>query len=391
MGARTAIDCLKVGILGKDAEETNPEQENSGDAPVRPAEPSPSADNPESPAQPAVTPPPAEEPPAPLSDIQRRAQLAETDLTTPPPDDPERYLEKITQEILGLEGEEGLQELERTRDQLNLEAENHKITRDKLNMRTKQLAEKRDVLNSEVAKKVTEAAEHREKRNKLNEEVKTTKVKRDEFNTKANELGEIASKLKRERHHDVAVPVPRLREEMRALEFKMQTQVLTPAKEKELGAEIKRLAREVRQAESLMEGDREVHEAVQAARKSKQEAELQHKALSDLARAAQTEHDVMMKLYEEADSLRKEADNAQQEFLANKREADDEHFSHIDMIKKVKDYDKIISGIRRRRREIRRAETERRQEKRTDSMMEKFKKGEKLSTEDLLALQLRGD
>lgn len=348
------------------------------------------------PSPPSESPPPpppegAGQPPDAISDMQRRAMLAETDLTTPPPDDPEQYLQKITEEIVGLEGEEGLQELERTRDQLNMEAENHKITRDQLNMRTKQLAEKRDQLNGEVAQKVTEAAEHREKRNKLNEEVKAAKVRRDELNSKANELGEIAAKLKRERHKDVAVPVPRLREDMRALEFRMQTQVLTPAKEKELHAEIKRLAREVRQAESTMDTDREVHDAVQAARKAKLDAEAQHKALSDLARGAQTEHDVMMKLYEEADARRAEADGAQQEFLANKRDADDEHFKHIDLIKKVKDYDKVISGIRRRRREIRRAETDRRQEKRTDSMMEKFKKGEKLSTEDLLALQLRGD
>src|SRR6266850_2577291 len=227
MLARWDIDCLKVGILGEDAERPQPEPTDSGQNAVTDTAPSPPSESP----PPAAPPEGAETPPDAISDIQRRAMLAETDLTTPPPDDPEQYLQKITEEIVGLEGEEGLQELERTRDQLNMEAENHKITRDKLNMRTKQLAEKRDTLNGEVAQKVTEAAEHREKRNKLNEEVKTAKVRRDELNAKANELGEIASKLKRERHKDVAVPVPRLREDMRALEFKMQTQVLTPAKE----------------------------------------------------------------------------------------------------------------------------------------------------------------
>jgi uncharacterized coiled-coil DUF342 family protein len=256
-------------------------------------------------------------------------------------------------------------------------------------MRTKQCAEKRDRLNSEVAKRVSEAAEHREKRNKLNEEVKAAKVLRDQLNLKANELAEIAAKLKHERHREVAVPVPRLRDEKRALEFKLQTVPMTMAKEKEIVAELKRLEREIRAADTMMESDREVHDAVTAARKSKQDAEDQHRKLSELARGAQTEHDTMMKLYEEADAIRREADDAQQEFLASKKEADTEHFAHIELIKKVKDYDKIISGIRRRRREMRRAETERRQERKTDTMMEKFKKGEKLSTEDLLALQLQ--
>ncbi len=400
-------DRLKVGKLGGKDNETTPEPEESGETKPKATHSAPAAEPTPGVAEPAPTteapaiapeaaapteePPPRSEEPPPLTDIQRRAALAESDLTQPPPSDTDEYLQKIAHEIEGLEGEEGLAELEKVRDQINNEAEDFKFKRDKLNTRTKQLAEKRDVLNGEVAKRVGEATEHREKRNKLNEEVKASKVGRDTLNTKANELGEVASKLKRERHRETAVPVPRMREDMRALEYKLQTQVHTSAKEKELTAELKRLAHEVRQAESWMDADKEVYDAVGAARKAKQDAEAQHKALSDLARAAQTEHDTMMKLYEEADAMRADADAAQQEFLANKREADEAHFRHIDLIKRVKDYEKVISGIRRRRREVRRAESERRQEKKTDTMMEKFKKGEKLSTEDLLALQLRGD
>jgi len=402
---RVVNDSLKVGKLGGSADPISKDPEESGSDPdkephSRPAEPPRTEAEPAPPA-PKPTPPaeagPEAEPAAsaegepPLTDIQRRAMLAESDLTTSPPEDHEEYLQKITQEIEGLEGEEGLAELEKVCDELNNEAEDHKAKRDQLNGRTRELAEKRDVLNGEVATRVNKAAEHREKRNKLNEEVKAAKVARDELNKKANEHGEVASKLKRERHRDVAVPVPRLREDMRALEYRLQTQVHTAAKEKELTAELKRLAHEVRQAESMMESDKEVFDAVGAARKSKQDAELQHKALSDLARGAQAEHDAMMKLYEEADAMRRDADDAQGEFIANKRAADEEHFRHIELIKRVKDYEKVISGIRRRRREVRRAETERRQEKKTDSMMERFKKGEKLSTEDLLALQLRGE
>ncbi len=406
---------LKVGKLGGADKKISPEPESPGsnssaEIPSPPAEPTTPESTPpseasappadavgEKPAEAAAAKPaPAESaPPAqveePLTDIQRRAMLAETDLTTPPPDDHEEYLQQIAQEIEGLEGPEGLAELEKIRDQINNEAEEHKNKRDRLNTRTKQLAEKRDVLNGEVAKRVAEAAEHREKRNKLNEEVKAAKVMRDTLNQKANELGDIAAKLKRERHQDVAVPVPRIRDDMRQLEFRLETQVHTPAKEKELTQELKRLAHIVRQAEATMEGDKEVYEAVSAARKAKQDAEAQHKSLSDLARGAQAEHDAMMKLYEEADAMRRDADAAQGEFVANKREADEEHFRHIDFIRRVKDYEKVISGIRRRRREVRRAEGERRQEKKTDSMMERFKKGEKLSTEDLLALQLRGE
>jgi len=356
-------------------------------APTPDAQPPPDPGTGDAP-QPSVEAPPPEEP---LTDLQRRAILAEQDLVRDEGHLTKEDLEKVQEEIDGLEGNEGLQQLERAREELNQAAEDHRTERDKLNGRTKQLAEKRDLLNAEVAKRVAEASAFREQRNKLNEEVKAVKVLRDQANQKANELGEAASRLKRERHHETAVPVPRLREEKRALEFRFQTQALTPAKEKEVVAELKRLEKEIKAAEGLMEADKEVYSAVSEARKAKQEAEDQHHRLSEIARQAQAAHEAMMRLYDEADARRAEADAAQQEFIANKKLADQEHFMHIEYIKKIRDYDKVVSGIRRRRRALRRVEADQRQEKRTDTVMEKFKKGEKLSTEDLLALQLRGD
>jgi uncharacterized coiled-coil DUF342 family protein len=253
---------------------------------------------------------------------------------------------------------------------------------------TKQLAEERDRLNAQVRDLVQRANDHRNNRNKLNIEVRESKKLRDELNKKSAELNEVVMKLKKEKIVETGGPsLSRLRKELNDLDFKMMTSVLTPDKEKEMMANIARIQAMIREQEQKMEEHREIRQAVRDARQAKEEAETQHRLVSDLARRAQTEHDSMIELYETADELRKQADAAQQKFIANKQLADAEHKQHIELIRKVHDYDKFISGLRRRERKARKDRQETVQKKVTEDIVEKFKKGQKLSTEDLLSLQ----
>lgn len=281
-----------------------------------------------------------------------------------------------------------LPDLERKRDRLNAMAEEHKAKRDRLNSVTKQLAEERDRLNAQVRELVQKANDHRNNRNKLNVEVREAKKLRDELNKKANELNEVVTTLKKEKIVETGGPsLSRLRKELNDLDFKLMTSVLTADKEKEMMGNIQKIQALIREQESKMEEHREIRTAVRDARKAKEDAEHQHKLVSELARKAQSEHDSMIQLYETADELRKQADGSQQKFITNKQLADAEHKQHIELIRKVHDYDKFISGLRRRERRARKDRQETVQKKVAEDIVEKFKKGEKLSTEDLLSLQ----
>ena len=120
-------------------------------------------------------------------------------------------------------------------------------------------------------------------------------------------------------------------------------------------------------------------------------AEDAHKRVSELAEKAQTEHDQMTALYEHGDTLRREADRAQEEFIKTKMLADEEHRKHIEHIRQVHDYDKIIHGIWMKSRGVTEEVAEEVDAKReAELIFERFKKGEKLSTEDLLMLQKSG-
>jgi uncharacterized coiled-coil DUF342 family protein len=275
----------------------------------------------------------------------------------------------------------------------NAEAEKHKRLRDDLNDKTKEWVQKRDELNGEVRKLVDEAAKHREERDKLNVEVRAAKVARDEMNNKVNELSKKVTELKKVNQPKEGVqqiPVVKLRKDLKQLEFSYQTQswgIENRDKEKELVEKIKQLDKEIKEREKSLEQNAEVKNAIRDLREAKDAAEGEHRRVGELAERAQTEHDTMIQLYEKADTMRKEADKAQENFLENKAKADDEHRKHIENIRQVHDYDKIITGLRQKAKKAKKKKDDTVAQKEADDIFEKFRKGEKLSTEDLMALQ----
>ena len=281
-------------------------------------------------------------------------------------------------------------DLEDKRARHNADAESHKRLRDELNDKTKEWAEKRDQLNAQVRKLIEDANGRRENRDKLNSEVREAKAKRDEWNKKFNELSEAAMALRREKMPKSGLSIRKFKAELRALEKKHMTSVLSADKEKALMKEMSMLDAKIKEIEREIEQFTEVRTAEKDAHEAKDNAEDFHRKVSELAEKAQTEHDAMLKLYEEADGLRKEADAAQEKFIETKLAADDEHHEHIEHIRQVHDFDKIIAGIRDKTRKSRKDKDDTSAKKEADEIYEKFRSGEKLSTEDIMVLQKSG-
>ena len=284
-----------------------------------------------------------------------------------------------------------LDELQLKRERENQEAERHRRRRDDLNDKTREWVEKRDALNAQVRALVDEATQHRIQRDELNAAVKTAKEERDKHNRRVNELQDQLNELRRRKMPRGAVPLGKLQQELKRLEFKQMTSVLSVDKERALIDEIQRLQGEVKKLERSLEENHEVRKMRDELKSARDLAEDAHRRVSELAEKAQAEHDQMTALYEQSDALRKEADRAQEEFIKTKMLADEEHRKHIDRIRQVHDYDKIIHGIWMKNRGVPEAaagEVDARKE--AELIFERFKKGEKLSTEDLMTLQKSG-
>jgi uncharacterized coiled-coil DUF342 family protein len=284
------------------------------------------------------------------------------------------------------------------RERLNEQAHRLRDQRDRLNDETKRHAQRREELNAQVRGIVERANAHKAKRDATNQKVREAKLTRDELNRAAHAKAEALNALRRERGGHGATDsasIPRLKQEVRQLEYQQQTTVLTPQKEKALieliGAKLKELkAREASFTESA-----DVKAAYEEMKTAKSAAEDAHAAVTALANEAQAEHDAMIKLFGEADGLRKQADAEQAEFVKHKVQADGVHRDYIERVTSIRDLERVLHALRGGAPQGRDPQRERggptaAERAEADDIFEKFRKGEKLSTEDLIALQKGG-
>lgn len=307
--------------------------------------------------------------------------------------DEENAEEPVTEkEVTPVVTPENLEELEQKRSALNNDADKHRRLRDDLNKQTKEWVSKRDALNAQVRELVEEAGKHREERDTLNQKVRESKVLRDECNQKVTVLTEEYHAMKKDQPApDRGQPsVRQLKKEFSDLENKQQTQVLKKKEEEGLIKRLKEIDTQIREVEKSQGQGDDIRIKSSALRETKAEAEKYHKLVSEFAEKAQAEHDQMIGFYEQADALRKQADEAQAKFIECKKAADEEHKKHIEQIKSYHETDKDVMAIKSKQRVVRKRRTDAESKKAADDIFARFKGGDKLSTEDLMALQKSG-
>lgn len=281
-------------------------------------------------------------------------------------------------------------EEERRLAALQKEANALRAQRDDLNNNARAEADARDEQNFKVRTLVNEANEHKKRRDQLNEQVQQMKKVRDELNMAAETAIRALEELKTKRLPREGRSISFLRRELERLEYEHMTKVLTPAKEKVLIEEMTRLQRELRGKENELNKDSELKGASDAARQAKERAEKQHEKVGELAQRAQQEHELMVKVFAESDRLRRIADSLQEKFVDVKLEADKVHKVYVEIVDKIHAMEEELRAARAGVSVAdKKGEVEQQQAMAT-AIFEKFRKGEKLSTEDLMSLQKAG-
>jgi len=283
-----------------------------------------------------------------------------------------------------------LNELENKRNRLNKVAEDHRRRRDRYNSDTKHWADNRTDYNDRAKNCLREANDHKRRRDDINKEVQKAKEERDNLNREYNKMAEEVNKVKKARLPKEGISLNKLKRDKKKLEFRQMTSVLSPEKERGLIDELGQLEEQIKSREKELEMNNEIRQAIQDAMIAKDKAELEHKKVNELAEKAQEEHDKMVGLYKDANKSRKEADGAQENFIENKEIADKEHNNHIFYIRQVHEFDKVVAALKRKYRKAKKEKSETIAKQQAEDIYEKFKTGQKLSTEDLMCLQKAG-
>jgi len=280
-----------------------------------------------------------------------------------------------------------LNELIEKRKKILEESEQHKNRRNELNTQASKFATDRNTLNNKTREYVEEAQKNKELRDKNNNEVQTLKEQRNELNNKANALFEEVEAFKKQHGTIKNRSIKELQKQIEYLDFKQQTEVFTVDQERELIEKIKQMKETVREQEAEIEQNREIKAKLTQARENRKMASDIHTKVTELAEIAQQHHDFMVDFYRKADKSRGEADEMHKKFVEAQEAADAEHKYFIQCQKELRDYDKVISGLRRKSRKTKISKEQKAVRKEAERIFKQFRDGEKLTTDDILLLQ----
>ena len=187
--------------------------------------------------------------------------------------------------------------------QLNAEASNWAARRNELNRATEELIDR--------------AQDFKKLRDECNKNVARTKRERDDCNEKVSQLYQKIDSIRRQQNNHRAGErsISDLRREIDYLEFRQQTEVLSPDKEKQLVNKISALQAEFNGRREQLEKTGEMKKLLDEAQSLRDQASSYHDQVLNFAQMAQECHDQMISNFKEADQTRAEADAAQREFL----------------------------------------------------------------------------
>jgi len=286
--------------------------------------------------------------------------------------------------------DESIDDLRTKKDEFQTKANELKEKRNQLHLKSKQLADERDQMNSTVREMRNKITEHKKKRDEFNERVKNAKEQRNQLNRSHTGIKKQIEELERKRLSTSGANLNELRKQLRGLENEQMTQPMSPQKEKKLIEVISELHTRVKQQEELLNKDPQLRKAIEDETLVKQKAEKQHDLVEKLATRAQEEHEGMIALIRQIDNHVQKVNRIQETIVMTKIEADTVHKEFIECVDKIHELERHISSVHETAHKKKKAAEVTTAHKEADDIFERFKRGEKLSTEDLMALQKAG-
>ncbi len=258
------------------------------------------------------------------------------------------------------------------------EAEISKIVeeREVFNKIAKEQRKVRNKLNASLKDNLNKAIEFRNKRNEINKEVEQAKKERNDAN---NHLKKMEwSSGKREK--------VKLENEIKKIDKIIETRVLDIKKENQL---VKN-ANDLRKQLMAIKEDESNQGEIQDLKKLSEE---QHLKVIELSEKAQEAHEEMLNYFKKTDDIRTAADDAHKKFIEARKNASDKHEAFKAILSDIHVINKKLGSNKPKRRKPEtkpsnnKGNKNREEKEKAEKIFEKFKKGGKLTTDELLLLQ----
>lgn len=276
------------------------------------------------------------------------------------------------------------------KDEFQEKANELKEKRNNLHLKSKRLADDRDSLNSAIRSMRNNISQRKKDRDDLNERVQHAKEQRNKFNTSLGEIKRKIRELERSQSTASGTSLNELRKQLRTLENEQMTKPMSSRKEKKVIELISELYAEIKKQEDMLNKDPKLKKAIEEEKSIKQKAEKLHDTVEKLAMRAQEEHEAMIRLIRQLDNSVRRVRETQDRIVNTKIQADEVHKEFISHVDKIHELEREISAAHDVKLKNKKTVEVATAHKEANEIFEKFKRGEKLSTEDLMALQKAG-
>jgi len=285
--------------------------------------------------------------------------------------------------------------LEELRKITDRKASENRDIRDGLNVIMKEHIGTRNEFNTEVRNLITEVQTQKGIRDEANSAVRDAKSQRAEKNQEVRDAKDKLRELSPERdtggdnnrgrRRDKEDTPASLRRKIEVLEREFELGKHTGNNEKKAMHRMKAMKRKLRDMAEKEDSNVELKAARESLRAAIDAQETCHQIVVSTQETAQEAHNLMLRLSEEVDKLREQADASQAQVRRAKREADRAHQTYIVSLRCLHS----ILDIKRAmdHRESGAAEKDSSTRVEVQDLMSKLMSGETLSTDELMALQ----
>ena len=258
--------------------------------------------------------------------------------------------------------------------------------------------QERSVINKEISTLIRELKDDREKRDELTKKVRESKDKREEVNKKikilidkVKQIGPV-QKIVETRGRQQKVDTPKsLLKDIEMLELTIETEALSPTKEKEVTKLIHDKKNKLNKLGGKEAANLNVNEIDHEIKRLKAEANVIHGELQKNADESQKKHEALVQKSKRIDELKNNETKLNDEFLKLKNEYNELNKVSKDKIRELNELrDKETQVRETKQKEVRKERDNTQRDITKDKVKmvhDKMAKGEKLTTEDLIILQ----
>ena len=298
--------------------------------------------------------------------------------------------------------EQILPKLEDLRKIVDKKATKSRENRDGLNEKMREFIGTRNTYNSQVRELISEVQRQKVIRDDANGAVRTAKAERAEKNQLVRDAKQAIREMSPESHQEQGRGGRRGRREKEDTPASLRRKIQILENEFEMGIHVgknedkamdrlKRMKRKLRDMSEKEDSNVELKDARASLQVAIDAQEAAHQEVTVAAESAQEAHDLMLKLSEEVDRLRDQADGSQAEVRRAKREADQAHQSYIVSLRCLHSILDIVRAHNNRGKVTEsKSGTGAPARVEVQDLMSKLMSGETLSTEELMALQRGG-